>query len=144
MRNAMNRGVVSILALVLGLGGVIGCAEQGQDAESPGEEASADASELASDGSGKITVVTAKDVWSFDADGGAAEIAIAQDCVFIQFCDEPPAGGTWKVVGKVRRACVSQCTPSRIGPLLTEFVGDAKAVCGKTSLDDGKGRFDCF
>jgi hypothetical protein len=27
----MNRGVVSILALALGLGGVVGCAEQGQD-----------------------------------------------------------------------------------------------------------------
>jgi hypothetical protein len=139
------RGIVSILALAVGLSGVIGCAEQAQDGASLGDGPSTDRSELTSNESGNsITVTTANDVSSVDVDGAAAgAIGLAQDCVFIQFCDEPPAGGTWKVVGKVRRACVSQCT-SGIGPLLTEFVGDAKAVCGNTSLNDGKGRFDCF
>lgn len=65
----------------------------------------------------------------------------AQDCVYIQYCDEPPKGGTWMVVGKIRPACFSQCWNDA---LINEFVGDAKAVCGAHSLDDNKWRIECF
>src|SRR5262249_1282943 len=68
-------------------------------------------------------------------------ITVTQDCVYIQWCDEPPMGGTWKVVGKVRPACFSQGWNDAI---FDEFYGDAQAVCGKHSLDDSLWRIDCF
>ena len=83
--------------------------------------------------------LTAQDVKL--GDGSEGGISTAQDCVFIQYCDEPPAGGTWKVVGKVRSSCFSQCFNTAI---INEFIGDAKAVCGSTSLNDNKWRIDCF
>jgi hypothetical protein len=68
-------------------------------------------------------------------------ITVTQDCVYIQWCDEPPPGGSSRVVGKVRPACFSQCWNDA---LINEFKGDARAVCGKTSLDDELWRIDCF
>lgn len=68
-------------------------------------------------------------------------ITITQDCVYIQWCDEPPPGGSSRVVGKVRPACFNQCWNDA---LILEFKGDARAVCGKTSLDDELWRIDCF
>ena len=132
----------------MSLGGVVGCTEQRQDSESPGDEQFAgtpDTSEkvTTSDWSGGTR--TANDVSALDGDDAADENALAQECVFIQFCDEPPAGGTWKVVGKVRAgACRNQCVIGQDGLLFSEFFGDARAVCGKTSLDGGKWRLECF
>jgi len=104
------------------------------EGETTADESSAENSELRS------KTFTAEDVSLLDADPKDDAAPLAQDCVFIQFCDEPPAGGKWKVVGKVRSACRNQCFNDAI---LDEFVRDAKAVCGSTSLNDGKGRLDC-
>jgi hypothetical protein len=84
--------------------------------------------------------LTANDVSLSDHEASDVTAA-AQDCVFIQWCDEPPAGGTWKVVGKVRPACFNQCFNDAI---INEFMRDARAVCGAKSLDDNKWRIDCF
>jgi hypothetical protein len=68
-------------------------------------------------------------------------MSLAQDCVYIQWCDEPPAGGSSRVVGKVRPACFNQCWNDA---LINEFKSDARAVCGRTSLDNDLWRIDCF
>jgi len=84
--------------------------------------------------------LTASDLPSLD--GKTSDVtAFAQNCVFIQWCDEPPTGGTWKVVGKVRSSCFNQCFNDAI---INEFIGDAHAVCGAHSLDDNRWRIDCF
>ena len=88
-----------------------------------------------SDGTGKS--LTSEDT-PLPPDGA---ITVTQDCVYIQWCDEPPRGGMWRVVGRVRQACLDQCWNDAI---ISEFKGDARAVCGRTSLDDELWRIDCF
>jgi hypothetical protein len=84
--------------------------------------------------------LTAKDT-ALDSHKPEAVLAASQNCVFIQWCDEPPAGGTWMVVGKVRSSCFNQCWNDAI---INEFINDAHAVCGAHSLDDNKWRIECF
>jgi hypothetical protein len=73
--------------------------------------------------------------------GSEDPTANAQDCVYIQWCDEPPPGGNTRVVGRVRPACFSQCWNDAI---INEFMRDARAVCGRTSLDDNLWLIHCF
>lgn len=104
--------------------------------QSPAEQGESDTS-VATD----ENTLTAKDV-ALDSRQPEAVVATAsQNCVFIQWCDEPPAGGTWMVVGKVRSSCFNQCWNDA---LINEFIGDAHAVCGAHSLDDNKWRIECF
>jgi hypothetical protein len=114
---------------------MIGCAA---DPSGTGESSTSDGDTVTT-GAGENSF-TASDLPSLDRKTETV-IPFAQDCVFIQWCDEPPAGGTWTVVGKVRASCRNQCWNDA---LINEFFRDARAVCGSTSLDDNRWRIECF
>jgi hypothetical protein len=51
----------------------------------------------------------------------------AQNCVYIQWCDEPNSG--WGSVCRVRSSCLNQCN-GNFEALRQECIRDARAVCG--------------
>jgi len=63
---------------------------------------------------------------------GAASAPItpaAQDCVFIDFCNQPGSNGTVCIVRNTA-ACQAQCSPSILSAIVSECQADARAVCG--------------
>jgi hypothetical protein len=50
----------------------------------------------------------------------------AQNCVYIDWCNEP---GSWGTVCRVYASCLSQCS-TNLGALLSECTADANYVCG--------------
>ena len=70
----------------------------------------------------------------------AAPEGILADCVFIQWCDRPPAGPTnGGTICKVRSSCRNQC--SNPATLLPECDRDVQAVCGSATAPK---IFECF
>jgi hypothetical protein len=60
-------------------------------------------------------------------------VTIQQDCVFIQWCNQPSNVGPWGSVCQVRRTstCLALCnTAAGRAAIANECTGDANAVCG--------------
>lgn len=63
-----------------------------------------------------------------DLDSASGVVALAQDCVFIQWCDQP--NSTNGTVCIVRSSCRNQCVGGVTSAVINECNQDAQAVCG--------------
>jgi len=68
-----------------------------------------------------------------DVLGGAPndpDVAAAQNCVFIQWCDQPSSPNGTVCIVRNTAACQSQCVNGIKEPIFSECVDDYNAVCG--------------
>jgi hypothetical protein len=71
--------------------------------------------------------ITSDDLARASAEPG---VAAAQDCAFIDWCDQPNSANGTVCIVRSTSACQAQCVNGISSAIINECIGDGKAVCG--------------